>query len=351
MPRDTPGVREGPKREGTAVTDVLSECYKQLLGDGGRRMVCTKRTAAVIFRLLFAASWLIGPVVAPVQLWSAAETGQPLRVIVSIPPQTYFVERIGGIHVTISVLVKPGQSPATYELTAKQMAGLAEADVFFRIGVPFEERLVGKLESTLKDLNVVDTRQGIHLRSIDGAHHHGHGHALSGSDPHIWLNPALVAIQAETIARELIRLDSAHARDYLANLESFEADLDSLDQRIRELLRPFAGERFYIFHASYGYFADAYGLSEMPIEISGKEPSPKQLSEIVDQARADCVRTVFVQKEFSSTAAAALAEALGGAVVTVEPLAQDYPAALLRTARSIAEALRQRGQRDAEGGR
>jgi zinc transport system substrate-binding protein len=282
---------------------------------------------------------------------SSEAAEQPLSVFVSIGPQAYFVDRLGGEHVQTSVLVKPGQSPATYEPTARQMTSLADADVYFRIGVPFEEPLLNKFHSTLEHLHVVDTRQGIPLRAMDEAGDLKDEHGRGAKDPHIWLAPRLAAVQAETIANELIRLDSSHAEEYRANLKAFQGDLENLDRRLDSLFAPFKGQRFYIFHASYGYFADAYGLVEVPIEIGGKEPGSRQLAGIIEQAKADGVRTVLVQKEFSSTAARALAEAIGGVVVPVDPLAYDYPRSLWNTARQIADALSQQELSNRPGNR
>jgi zinc transport system substrate-binding protein len=254
-----------------------------------------------------------------------ASTGK-IVVFTSIVPQEYFVERIGGNRVEVQALVKPGSSPATYEPTPRQMAALSEARLYFRIGIPFENALLPNIEETMKGLRIVDTRKGITLRAMK-AHHHDesedHQHD-GGNDPHIWLNPRLVKLQAQTIAEALIEVDPDGKDVYKKNLAAFLKDLDVLDAKLAEALAPVKGKTFLVFHPAWGYFADAYGLEQEPIEIEGKEPSAKQLARIIEEAKEEGVRVIFVQPQFSQASAEQIAEAIGGAVVPIDPLARDY---------------------------
>lgn len=252
-----------------------------------------------------------------------------LRVAVSIPPQACFVERVGGAHVRAHVLLSPGQSPATFDPTLKQVAALAGARAYFRIGVAFEQRLLPRLAEAHPNLEIVDTRRGIPLRPMDDAGHAaGDAHAANthagAPDPHIWLSPRLVKIQARTICETLRRLDPAHAGDYERNLRAFHADLDALDARLAELFAPMKGRAFFVYHPAYGYLAEAYGLRQVAVEAGGREPGPRQLAERVRRAREARVRWILVQRRFASRSAYALAEAIGATVVTVDPLAKDY---------------------------
>lgn len=248
-----------------------------------------------------------------------------LKVAVSILPQADFVERIGGPHVEACVLVGPGQSPATYDPTPGQLIELSQANLLFRIGVAFEDRLLKKLTTTHPDLEIVDTRQGITLRHIEKTDHvHEEQHYCGDHDPHVWLDPMLVKVQSRTICDALVRLNPAHATEYERNLAVFHSELDDVHARISELLAPLKGKEFFVFHPAFGYFADAYGLKQVAVENGGKEPSPKQLVSLIERARKSGVRLVFVQKQFTSSSAEAVAEAIGGRVVTVDPLARNY---------------------------
>lgn len=287
-----------------------------------------------------------------------SQTGQPataasepeatdtatVSAFVSILPQVCFVERVGGRHVRVSVLVGPGQSPFSYEPTARQMSELAKARVLFRIGVPFEEVLLPKISAAFGQLKICDTRTGITLRPIGGHEsdhesHAEHEHDHEGDDPHIWLSPKLVKIQAQTICDTLCQLDPPHADDYRRNLAGFHADLDGLDARIGTALAPVKGKELFVFHPAYGYFADAYGLKQVAVEIAGKEPSAKELSALVKRARDSGARVIFVQPQFSTSSAAVVAREIGGAVVPLDPLAPDYLENLERMAVVVKEAL------------
>lgn len=270
------------------------------------------------------------------------EPGGKVRAFVSVPPQAYFVERVGGPHVEVEALVAPGQSPHTFEPAPRQMAKLSEAQVYFGIGVPFEKTLLEKIEGAFKRLRVVDTRAGAQLRAMTAPHEHG-----GEPDPHLWLNPRLVKIMAADICASLKDLDPAHARDYEANLRAFLEDLDELDSRIAAALTPLAGREFFVYHGAFSYFAHAYGLKQVAVQIGGKEPGAKRLAALIERAKKGNVRVIFVQPQFSTASAEAVAGAIGAKVVAIDPLAKDYLKNLEETARKITEAL---GGRWPQGG-
>ena len=281
----------------------------------------------------------------------AGEAPIKVKVCVSILPQAYFVERVGGSHVDITVLVKPGQSPHTYEPTPKEIAALSEAKAYFTIGVPFEAALVEKAKSALPGLLIVDTRKGITLRTVtDRETFPGGGakpakasddHDKRGgeADPHIWLAPRLVKAQAATICEALKQIDPPNAADYDANLEAFQNDLDAVDKRIAKALAPLKGREFFVYHPAFGYFADAYGLKQTAVEIEGKEPGARQLAELIDHAKSENVKVIFVQPQFSTKGAQAVADAIGGAVIAIDDLSRDYLGNLENIGAQVEKAL------------
>jgi zinc transport system substrate-binding protein len=271
-----------------------------------------------------------------------------LTVFVSILPQAFFLDRIGGEHVDIGVFVGEGQSPHTYEPTPRQMAKLASAKAYFAIGVPFEKSVLRKIRQSHKNLVVVETQKGIALRYLAG-HDHDHGNGRGGEheakshktpDPHLWMDPKLAKIQARNISDALCRLDPVHKQDYTENLKAFQADLDRVDARISRSLAPFKGRRMYVFHPAFGYFADSYGLVQTPIEIEGKEPGAKQLASLIERAKRDRVKVIFVQPQFSMKSAGIIAKGIGGVVVPMNPLARDYLANLEKIASAVERGLR-----------
>ena len=286
----------------------------------------------------------------------AASDGR-LPVYVSIPPQKYFVERVGGLNVRVAVLLKPGQSMHTYEPTPKQMVELSAAKVYFRIGAPFEMQVVDKVGQALRGLYLVDTNEGITLLTTtepcehedqSGGHADEHEHAHSEPDLHTWMSPRLVKVQAANICRALVHVDPPHKADYEANLANFAADLDKLDAQIATALKPLRGREFYVFHPAFGYFADAYGLRQAAVETGGKEPSARQLKNLIDKAKASGTKLIFVQPQFSRRGAEAVAQAIGGAVVPLNDLAEDYTNNLRHVADEIKAALTPAASRPAQ---
>jgi zinc transport system substrate-binding protein len=265
-----------------------------------------------------------------------------LTVFVSVLPQKYFVERIGGSHVDVSVMVGPGQSPATYEPSPRRMTELAGADLYYRVGVPFEKVWMDRVMAANPGMKILDAREGVPLRVMEpaGGHHHDYDHAQHGdnkyNDPHIWLDPRLVRRMALPIRDRLTALMPAHAAEFSVNYQAFLDELEELDCEVRGILSSLESREFMVFHPSWGYFADAYRLRQIPIESEGKEPGAKTLARLVDQARERNIQVIFVQKQFGRAQAEALAEAVGARIADLDPLAEDYPDNLLQVARVIA---------------
>jgi zinc transport system substrate-binding protein len=255
------------------------------------------------------------------------------------------VERVGGDRVRTAVLVGAGQDPHTYDPTPRQMAEVARARIYFRVGIDFEDAWLGRLLGTNPGLRVVDQRQGIPLRTLDdhghpGANGHQDHHHAGQPDPHIWTSPALAKRMAAQIRDELAHLDPEGATAFAAGYARLTTDLDDLDARIRSLLAAAPGRRFMVFHPSWGYFADAYGLEQIAIEQGGKEPGARALARLVDRARAARIGVIFVEPQDSPAPAQAVARAVGATVVTVDALAEDYTENLRRVAAALAPALR-----------
>ncbi len=265
----------------------------------------------------------------------AARSGEPL-VFVSIEPLRYFVERIGAGEFEVRVLVASDQSPATYEPTARQMAALAGSKVFFTVGVPMERTLVPRLPGSMPAVRVVDTREGIELIEFESSRRdHGHG----ATDPHVWLDPARARAMAHNIYNALAAIEPGLEPFLAGNLRALNADLDLLAAELAELLAPVRGREFVVFHPAYGYFADAFELKQVAIEAGGIMPGSKHLADVMDMARKRGVKAIFVQPQFSSATASAVATSIGATVVNLDPMAPDYPENMRRIAGRILSAL------------
>ncbi len=281
----------------------------------------------------------------------AASTGNDAApiVFVAIPPQAFFVERIAGPYARVEFLAGPGQSPHTYEPTPQQMGRLAKARLYFEIGLGFEDRVLKQIRSANAKCEIVDTRIGVPLLAMtaddDDDHNHAagahgdHEHEAGAPDPHIWLDPKRVKIQARTIETALARAMPEHRAEFEKNLSAFERELDELDAELTQTLAPLKGQELYVYHPAYGYFADSYGLKQVAIETEGKEPSPRQLRQILERARGAGTRALFYQPQFARTTIDTMARELGVIPVPLDELSHDYFANMRGMAQTIRKAL------------
>jgi zinc transport system substrate-binding protein len=250
-------------------------------------------------------------------------------------------------------MAKPGHSPATYDPSPHQISALASTDLYVRIGVPFEDAWLNRLRSANPGMQILDARAGIGLRPIAHAHPAGDGghdrktsgkgthHAATEIDPHIWTSPPLVKLMARNIRDALTELDPTNGADYARNFDVFAAELDALDRQIRTLLEGIEHRKFMVFHPAWGYFAETYSLEQVPIEKGGKEPGARTPADLIERAKRESIKVIFVQPQFDDKLAKQVAEAIGGRTLSIDPLSADYIGNLRAVARKIAEAMKQ----------
>jgi zinc transport system substrate-binding protein len=295
---------------------------------------------SVIWVLL--AAILIGGVAACTQKAGPAGDGK-LSVVVSIVPQRYFVERIGGESVSVSVMVEPGASPATYEPKPEQLKALSGAAAYFSIGVPFEGAWLGKIAEANTKMVMVDTIANVERLPMAAHHHDDEGekeeHEGGAPDPHVWLSPELVKVQSQAIYEALAKLDPEHQGAYKANLDAFIADIEQLETDIKATLSGLKSAKFMVFHPAWGYFAHDFGLQQIPVEVGGQEPSAQELAHLIEEAREEGIQVVFAQPEFSTKSAETIAREIGGEVLLISPLAPDWLANMRTVAKTFADVM------------
>ena len=267
-------------------------------------------------------------------------------VSVSIPPQKYFVEKIAASTLDINVIIPASTDEHNFDFKPATMKKLEKSDIYFTIGLEFERVFADKFQSNFANLQVIDT--GKDLRNLVTSHEHSkderHAHKHSNShethsekDPHIWLDPILVKIQASTIAKALIAKYPQNKALYEANLAHFQAELDALNAEISALFEKSKNKKFIIYHPSLAYFAARYHLVQIPVEIEGKEPKTNDLQRLVSVAKKENIKTIFVQKGFSQNAAKSLAKELKASVVELNHLSENYAKNLRQIAQKIAQ--------------
>lgn len=250
---------------------------------------------------------------------------QKLIVFVSILPQADFVRQLGGDRVEVSVMMPPGANEHNYEPDTGQLKALSKADLYVKVGhLPFEDAWMERFISTNRDMLVVDSSQ-----SIEMIEH----------NPHIWLSPRLVKIQAETISAALVDLDPENQDYYLQHKQLFLRELDKLDQEITANLSGVKGKSFLVYHPAWGYFARDYGLQEIAIEEHGKEPGAREMSRVIDYAKKNQIKTIFDSSQHSTHSADAIAAELGARVVLLDPLPADYMDNMRKVTKTMATEL------------
>jgi zinc transport system substrate-binding protein len=254
--------------------------------------------------------------------------GKPV-LVVSILPQSWFAERIGGDRIEVMVLVGPGQSPHSWEPSPRQMSDLSRAGAWILSGTDFEISLTGKVSALYPDLRIVDGTRGVVFRSMEEHDHEGEARhdeeeEAEGIDRHTWLGREPAKIMAGHIRDTLASIDPAGAGFYEKNYQAVIADIDREFDLLTVSLAPMKGSSVFVFHPAFGYFLDEFGIRQEAVETGGKEPSPQTLDALISEAKEDGVKVIFVQAQFPVSAAKTIASSVGAEVVPLDPLAPDW---------------------------
>jgi len=258
-------------------------------------------------------------------LYSSQVLSAKTEVFVSILPQQYLVEQIGAEQVSVTVMVKPGQSPETFEPSPKVMARYAQADVYFTIAMPFEKVWINRVASLNQSIQIVNTQ--ILTQNAQKF------------DPHTWLSPLLIMQQANIIKDELIRLAPDHKAYFLTNYKRLIKNINALHQQLSALFKANNKHRFITFHPAFSYFSREYSLTQKAIEVEGKEPSAKQISRIISEIKEQKVHYIIVEKQFNQVIARTIAHSVSAQLLVVDPLALDYLSNMRDLAEKINKAL------------
>jgi zinc transport system substrate-binding protein len=289
------------------------------LSDGFKSLIISLKS-------VFLAVFLIGFLTS--QPLTSREPNGRIQVIVTIPPQAEFVEKIGGEKVQVTVMVPLGASPHTYEPTPRQLMEVSRAEIYFQVGsgVDFELAFASKLVELNKEMLVVNCSRGIQI---------------IGGDPHVWLSPRNAKRMVRNIYDVLVKVDPENEDYYRMNLESYLTELENLDKEIREILRNLTNRRFMVYHPAWGYFSREYDLTQIPVEREGKEPTAKGLMALIDQARRLNMKVIFVSPQFDRKKAEVIVESINGRIVFLDPLAKDYVENLRTVALKLAWSMSQ----------
>ncbi|MCL2104101.1 MAG: zinc ABC transporter substrate-binding protein [Kiritimatiellaeota bacterium] len=269
---------------------------------------------------------------------SAFAHAQKPIVFVSIPPQLWLAKRIAGDAVEIQTLLPAGASPHTFEPTAKQITKLADASLALTLGLEFERSLVARAQKLNAKLVVAPVDAGIEKL---GAHAH-HNHALGGGctcggtdgDPHIWLSPRGYAAMASNTTAALVHLLPKDSETFAARRDTVVGEIQTIGAEMKGLLEQVPVKTFVVYHPSWTYFAEDYGLTLLTIEQDGKAPSAKHLAALIADAKAGNVKVVISEPQYNKRPAQTVAKQIGARVEILNALQEDWPA-LMREAAAV----------------
>jgi zinc transport system substrate-binding protein len=256
-------------------------------------------------------------------------------IIVSVAPDKFFVEKISGDTLDVFLMVPAGASAHTYEPSPRQMMKASQADIWFTIGESFEKRAIQALQSHRPNLKLVNLQQGVNLIRSD--HAHGHKGCCPGSvDLHFWLSAREAQVQAKTISNTLSTAYPQNADLYQKNLEKFLIELKNLDHQIEEILAPLKQRNVLVGHPAYAYFCRDYQLSQYSIEMEGKDPTPQQMTKLLNLVHNLKIHTIFVQPQYGNKAAQLISKEIHAKLVTLDPYSENYLNTMLEIAHAFA---------------
>ncbi len=261
-------------------------------------------------------------------------------VSVSILPQKYFVEKIAGDYLQINVMIPPGMSPETCDLSTEQLKKLYDSDICFTIGyLPFEVTHLYPILNKRKDIRIINHSKNIQLHSGSCKHLNHSNHKQMGVDPHIWLSPRYAIQMAQQIFEALTKQYPAQKENFEKGYKLLYQEIEAVKKNADDNLNKKRGSMFLIYHPALTYFAADYGLLQIAIENEGKEPNPIHLKHIIDLAKEKNIRIIFIQNQFDKNNALSVATEIKGEVIPFDPLAENWTMEISKLVKVLQEKL------------
>ena len=290
-------------------------------------MIINRRRSwvALLLSISVAATTLLG-----IAGCGGQESSGKMKVSASIVPLADFCRQVGGNLVEVQCLVPPSAGCGhTFEPTAGSMKFLSEAKVFVQNGLGLESWATDVLKKvTRPEVVTVVTASaipnGLLLPTQDKDELEDAKPGEVVNDPHVWLDPSLAAYQVEAIRDGFIKADPSNTSTYRKNAEEYIGKLKALDEELKKELAPVKGASFIATHPTWTYFAPHYGLVQVGEveELPGKEPSARQISELIDKVKEMNVKAVLAEPQLSPKAIEIIAKDAGPdvKVATVDPV-------------------------------
>lgn len=252
----------------------------------------------------------------------------PPKVIVTVAPTKFLVEKIAGNRVEVEKFVPAGASPHSFEPTSRQLLEASKGVLWFRIGEGFEGRTLDVFKGKTK---LVNLRDGLPLISGQSCR----CHPQDPHDPHIWLSTHLLKIQSKTITQALSDLLPESKSFFEENLTALVTELDILDNDIKAMVAKSPRQYILVTHPAFGYFCRDYGLVQLSIEVDGKEPTPRQMTDLIQLARTQKIDRLFLEPQHNAKGGIRIAQELNIQTYWLDP----YKENVIENLKTIAKAF------------
>lgn len=254
------------------------------------------------------------------------------------PPIAGVLDRLVLPNEKVEVVCSANVNPHTFDISPSQLQKLSYAKIFFHTKFPYELKIVNTLTKVKSNVVCLDVTNNVQWRTghVHSEHEgrHSHEHA-DDKDLHCWLSPENLKVISSNIYATLVKYNPAGEKAYQSNYEKWLNDLEEMDKKIKQILLPFKGKSFFVYHPAFGYFAEYYGMNEVCIEMEGKSPSPKRMQLLFAQMQKEGTKVIFIQPQFDSKPAEIIAKTIGGSVEVMNDFERDILKTFLLFAEKI----------------
>jgi zinc transport system substrate-binding protein len=243
-------------------------------------------------------------------------------ITVSIAPFKYFVEQIAGNDFVVNIMVPSGSDPHTYEPFPEQINKLRKSVAYISNGyLGFEMNWLDRFYEANPEMKKLSLGDMIDPISSVPKKERGH---IEGADPHYWVSPRCALMIAASVRELICELNPSQTQKYEANYLILISKIQEVDKKAKQLFSDDPKKCFMIYHPNLAYIARDYGLEEIPVEFEGKEPTPSRMKELIDRARKDKLKSIFVQVEYDTKNAKAIAGEIGAQIILIDPLSENW---------------------------
>ena len=234
-----------------------------------------------------------------------------VAVVASFYPLQFATEQIGGSHVAVTSLTKPGAEPHDIELTPREVGTVSSAKI-----VIFQKGLQSAVDKA------VESQGGDRGLDVVPAANLDRKLASGSIDPHFWLDPQRYSGIATVISARLAAVDPANKADYEKNAKDFAARLAALAKEFRTGLATCQRKDLVTSHSAFGYLTERFGMKQVAINglAPDQEPKPADLAAVSAYARANGVRTIYAETLVSPAVAETVAREAGATMATLDPI-------------------------------